>query len=88
MRGEKGMRRGGRLTQAQLISMGTNKHLQNMTGLRSTRPFGQSTVFKSTLQFQSPSTGSIGLLSTSADTGQHVNVSTHTEPAAFYLVNL
>lgn len=41
-----GMKRGGRSTQAQLISMGTNKHVQNMSGLWSTRPAGRSTAFE------------------------------------------
>lgn len=41
-----GMKRGGRSTQAQLISMGTNKHVQNMSGLWSTRPVGRSTAFE------------------------------------------
>lgn len=45
--GKTGMRGGGGLTQAQMISMGTNKHLQNMTELWSTRPLGQSAVFNS-----------------------------------------
>lgn len=40
------MKRGGRSTQAQLISMGTNKHVQNMSGLWSTRPVGRSTAFE------------------------------------------
>lgn len=41
-----GMKRGGRSTQARLISMGTNKHVQNMNGLWSTRPVGRSTAFE------------------------------------------
>lgn len=43
------MKRGGRSVQAQLISMGTNKHFETMTGLWSMRPLGQIAVFKSPL---------------------------------------
>lgn len=34
--------------------MGTNKHLENMTGLGSTRPLGPSTMFESSPRFNSP----------------------------------
>lgn len=87
--GKKGMRGGGGSTQAQMISMGTNKHLQNMTAPRSTRPLGQNAASKPPPLVEFPLSRKRRRFSSSANKRRHVNIYVHTETTTvLYFVNV